>query len=70
MEINLAYLIVYLMEFNLFNLILFLYSRGRIMTKLLKVNIQKELKEFDLHFRSFWLWKKYDIEIHCRYCKS
>ena len=48
MEINLAYLIVYLMEFNLFNLILFLYSRGRIMTKLLKVNIQKELKEFDL----------------------
>ena len=69
------------------------------MTKLLKVNIQKELKEFDLDV-DFELKKgclgilgpsgcgksmtlksiagivnpdngfKYDIEIHCRYCKS
>ena len=83
--------IVYLIEKIFYNLILFLYSRGRIMAKLLKVNIQKELKEFDLdvdfelkkgclgilgpsglfrYFRSFRLWKKYDIEIHCRYCKS
>ena len=47
------------------------------MTKLLKVNIQKELKEFDLDVDFELkkgclgiLWKKYDIEIHCRYCKS
>ena len=40
--------IVYLIEKIFYNLILFLYSRGRIMAKLLKVNIQKELKEFDL----------------------
>ena len=41
-------MIVYLIEKIIYNLILFLYSRGRIMAKLLKVNIQKELKEFDL----------------------